>query len=68
MVGALEALAIEHELLGLKRVQLVFPAGWKAPPGFPRRELACVNAAGERVAWVSTARLLAWCRAEGPGC
>lgn len=60
----LEELAAEAARVraaGLERVMLVVPAKWKAPPGFPRRELACVNYRGESVVWVRADRLAAWC-------
>lgn len=46
---------------GKTEVTLCFPQGWKAPRGFPRGELLCVNAHGERVRAINTKRLLAWC-------
>jgi hypothetical protein len=68
-VTALE-LAAEAEralAIGCDRAMLVFPPGWKAPQGFPRREVACVNSKGDTVAWVKAERLLAWVqRLQGP--
>ena len=42
-------------------VTCVTPPGWKAPAGFPRGELLCVNAKGERVRLYKSAKILAWC-------
>ncbi len=39
-------------------VTIVLPEGWKPPRGFPRRELLCVNSAGQRVCRVNAWRLL----------
>lgn len=36
------------------------PEGWRAPKGFPRRELMCVNGKGESVYRVRAERLLGW--------
>lgn len=39
---------------------LTLPANWKAPAGFPRRELLSVNAKGERNVRVLAHRVVEW--------
>lgn len=39
---------------------LVLPKGWKAPKGFPRRELLCEREDGGRAVSVNVRRLLRW--------
>ena len=46
-------------------VVLTLPPGWKAPKGFPRREVLSVNERGERNCRVRADRLLAWLEREG---
>lgn len=41
-------------------VALVFPKAWKAPAGFPRRTLACVNPQGTRTYHVNAVKLRDW--------
>lgn len=48
-------------------VTLVFPKGWKTPPGFPRRQLACENPQGTRTYHVNAQRLLAWVKSVPTG-
>lgn len=41
-------------------VMITTPAGWKAPPRFPRGTIVRVTDAGERVRYLPALRLLAW--------
>ncbi len=43
---------------------LVLPKNWKAPRGFPRGELLCVNSREERVVSFNPKRLLKWIEAN----
>lgn len=47
------------------RISVALPRCWRAPKGFPRRELLCVNGLGERVYSIPADRLLRWLVAEG---
>ena len=51
------------KLQGLDRMTVWTPQGWKAPKGFPRRELLCIPTEGGKTWSVSTDRLLAWLEA-----
>ena len=55
----LQAAADRAHEQGLELTMLVFPQPWKAPPRFPRRELACINSAGGAVCWVRADKLAA---------
>lgn len=53
---------VAHALLadgfGMEYFTIWTPEGWKAPKGFPRRELLCVPATGGATWRVKTKRLL----------
>ena len=42
------------------QVMLTMPRGWRAPPGFPRGELACITSAGESVRYLPALRVAHW--------
>ena len=45
---------------GGRGMTITEPKGWKAPAGFPRRELLSVNAKGERNVRVLAHRVIEW--------
>lgn len=53
---------------GLKHITLVFPMCWRAPRGFPRGELLCVNQADERVYRLPIIKLERWLNAQEAAC
>lgn len=57
--------AATDALAASTRMSLVMPKCWKRPRGFPRGELLCVNAEGERVYSFDPVRILAWLTAHG---
>ena len=52
------ALAMLAECVGMKRMSIWTPDGWKAPKGFPRRSLLCCPSKGGNTWQISPAGLL----------
>ena len=48
------------EAQSVKQMTIWTPDGWKAPKGFPRRELLCKPTTGGNAWRVSVPRLIAW--------
>jgi hypothetical protein len=51
---------------GIERMNVWTPEGWKAPKGFPRRELMCKPTIGGSTWDVSVARLVAYLEKTAP--
>ncbi len=50
---------------GLSHMTVWTPEGWKAPKGFPRRELLGISAFGGKSWSVSAKALVKWCDRQG---
>lgn len=54
------ALVLQEQ--GATHISLWHPQGWKAPRGFPRRELLCTPTQGGSTVSVRLDKLIAWCQ------
>lgn len=56
----LKTLALLCEHAEAETITVWTPQGWKAPKGFPRRELLCCPTQGGKTWRINRKRLLAW--------
>lgn len=56
----LRASAIALDAMGIEFMTVWTPQGWRAPKGFPRRELLCCPAKGGKTSRINVRRLLGY--------